>query len=109
MRISAHIRTKDAGWAALWMRIDGPDGKHLGFDNMQKNPIKGTTDWNQYECVLDVPDESTNLAFGLLLSGQGKAWLSNVAVDEVSQDVPTTDQKEILDRSSKPRNLNFEE
>ncbi len=28
-------------------RIDGPESKSLGFDNMQNRPIKGTTDWQE--------------------------------------------------------------
>lgn len=109
MRLSARIKTEEADWAALWMRIDGEDGEVLGFDNMQKNPIKDTTDWNYYECVLDVPDKSKNIAFGVLLSGKGKVWFSKVAVDEVSGAVESTDIKEILSEHQGPQNLRFEE
>ncbi len=109
VRLSAKIKTEEVGWAALWMRIDGPDGEILGFDNMQHNPIKDTTDWNYYECILDVPDTSDKIAFGVLLSGGGKTWFTKVALDAVSSDVETTDIKHILSEQNKPVNLSFEE
>jgi len=30
---------------------------------------------NRYETVLDVPKESANLAFGIILGGEGHLWL----------------------------------
>ncbi len=92
MRFSAVV--KSAGieeWAGLWMRIDGQkQGETLAFDNMQNRPIQGTTDWQKYEVCLDVPQESVCVAFGLLLAGKGQAWLSEVELEAVSAEVPTT-------------------
>lgn len=93
MRFAAAVKSEgtDEAWAGLWMRIDGREqGETLGFDNMQQRPIKGTTNWQKYEVVLDVPQKSVSVAFGLLLVGQGQAWLSDVEFEEVSADVPTT-------------------
>lgn len=109
MRLSAQIKSEEADWAALWMRIDGEGGKVLGFDNMQRNPINGTTDWNYYECVLAVPWGAKAVAFGVLLSGEGKVWFSKVALEPASDDVEVTDKREILEVRQKPVNLNFEE
>jgi hypothetical protein len=54
--IKAQSVSKSAG---MWMRIDGrTPGVMLGFDNMNDRPIQGTTDWQKYEIVLDVPDSS---------------------------------------------------
>jgi uncharacterized membrane protein YeaQ/YmgE (transglycosylase-associated protein family) len=94
MHLSAAVKSEGLeGWAGLWMRIDGPAEKTLGFDNMQNRPIKGTTDWHRYEVVLAVPQESVHVAFGLLVEGKGQAWLSDVQFEEVSADVPTTSLK----------------
>lgn len=91
MSFSAFVKSADVeNWAGLWMRIDGPGQRPIGFDNMQNRPIKGTTDWQKYDVVLDIPQESINVAFGTLLSGQGQVWLSDVQFNEVSLDVPTT-------------------
>ena len=111
MRFSADVRSEGIeAWAGLWMRIDGPT-QHvpLGFDNMQNRPIKGTTDWQKYEVVLDVPPESVNIAFGILLTGKGRAWLSGVQFEEVGVDVPTTSQEGHEEFPDKPGNLDFAE
>ena len=95
MRLAAAVKSKGveiwAGGAGLWMRIDGPeDGKALGFDNMMNRRIQGTTDWQRYEVVLDVPQESVYVAFGIMLCGRGQAWLSDVCFEEVGTDVLVT-------------------
>ncbi len=81
-------------WAGLWLRIDGVDAYgnriSLSFDNMQNRPIEGTTDWTTYELVLDVPDASTAIAFGILLDGRGVVWLDRVEFSTVSKEVPMT-------------------
>lgn len=104
MRLSAAVKSEGLeGWAGLWMRIDGPGGNTLGFDNMQSRPIKGTTDWQKYEVVLDVPRESVYIAFGILLEGKGQAWLSDVQFEEVQADVPVTS----IEYPDQPENLDF--
>jgi len=92
-------------WAGLWMRVDGPQKQILSFDNMQGRPITGTRDWQPYDIVLDVPQESTLLAFGILLAGKGHVWLSDVTFETVGQDVPTTDTMALPDQM---QNLDFE-
>ncbi len=92
-------------WAGLWMRVDGPQNQALSFDNMQGRPITGTRDWQTYEIVLDVPPESTLLAFGILLAGKGGVELSDVTFAVVGQEVPTTDT---LALPSRVQNLDFE-
>lgn len=95
-----------AGWAGLWFRIDGPKTENLGFDNMQGRPIKGTGDWRKYEIVLDVPDEAANMAYGLLLAGEGRVWIDDLHFDIVSKDVPLTGTSSR--KSVPPTNLDFE-
>jgi hypothetical protein len=80
MRLSGWVRSESvATWAGLWMRVDGnaSPSKTLAFDNMQSRPIKGTTEWTRYEVVLDVADDAKAVAFGILLDGEGKVWLSD--------------------------------
>ena len=78
----------------------------MSFDNMQGRPIKGTNDWTRYEIVLDVPQPATNLAFGVLLDGQGKLWIDDIQFQIVDSSVPTTGN---LSSSRKaPENLDFE-
>jgi hypothetical protein len=110
MRFSALVKSEGIElWAGLWMRIDGPHQGMLGFDNMQNRPIKGTADWHKYEVVLDVPQESVAIALGILLSGKGQAWISEVQFEEVGADVPTTSHEGHGELPEKPGNLDFAE
>jgi hypothetical protein len=78
--------------AGMWMRVDGPDpNKSFQFDNMSNRPIKGTSDWTKYEIVLDVPENSTGIAYGVLINGTGQVWLKDFSLEAVGNDVPTTD------------------
>jgi hypothetical protein len=106
VRLSAYVKSEkvQTGWAGLWFRVDGGD-KTLGFDNMQQRPLKGTTDWKRVEIVLDVPEDATGLAYGLLLDGDGEAWMDDLKFEVVKLDVTVTGS---LLPSGPPRNLNFE-
>ncbi len=96
VRLSAYLKTENvSSWASLWMRVDYRENQKyqmLGFDNMFNRPIIGTTDWQKYEIVLDVPQNSTNIALGILLYvGTGKIWVDGLQLEIVSNDVPVTD------------------
>jgi len=94
VRLSGFVRSHEVtGWAGLWMRVDGKDRKVLAFDNMYRRAIKGTSDWRNYEVVLDVPDTSEVISFGLLLDGAGQVWMDDLKFEAVGEDVGTTDGK----------------
>ena len=91
VRLSGIVSTEDAeSWVGLWMRVGGADDKVLGFDNMQRRPIKGTTEQQRYDIVLDVPQEGTGLSFGLMLMGKGKAWVGNLRLETVGEEIKVT-------------------
>jgi tetratricopeptide (TPR) repeat protein len=91
VRMSALIQSAEiAGWAGMWMRVDGPDSQVLSFDNMQSRPIKGTRPARKYEIVLDVPEASLQIAHGVLLFGGGQIWISDLKFEAVEPDTPTT-------------------
>jgi hypothetical protein len=91
VRMTATVKAQAVqNWAGLWMRVDGKNQHVLSFDNMQNRPIRGTLDWKQYAIVLDVPQESTGIFFGILLVGPGEVWLENVRFDIVNNTVPKT-------------------
>lgn len=107
MSLKAFIKTKSVDeWAGLWMRVDGAGHEILGFDNMKNRALKGTTDWKQYEIVLDVPKESKLIAFGVLLSGKGTVWIDDVLFEEVTKATESTNMEKPL--PSSPTNLNFQ-
>ncbi len=109
VRFSGALKCEDVGdRVGLWMRVDGPGGtRPLAFDNMADRPISGTTDWQRYEVVLDVPAEAQAIALGVLLIGEGEAWVADFRVETVGLDVETTDVERSL--PDRPANLDFSE
>lgn len=86
IRLTAYVKTENVqnydpqrgtGWVGLWMRVDGPGGP-LSFDNMSFRPRTGTSDWEQHAIVLDVPENSTRIVFGILLNGTGEAYVDGL-------------------------------
>jgi hypothetical protein len=91
VRLSAQLSTVEMnGEAALWMRVDGANGKVLNFDNMDTRGLTGTTNWSRQEVVLDVPPESAAIEFGVLLRGAGEVRVAQFALDIVDGNTPVT-------------------
>ena len=111
VRFSGFVKTEEApDWCGLWMRIDDRSGNLLGFDNMADRCIKGTTDWNYYACVLDVPAEADCINIGILLTGAGHVWLDDCRFEEVGLDIPVTESSgRASELPAEPQNLAFEE
>jgi C-terminal processing protease CtpA/Prc len=80
VRFRAAVRADVSGFgnrAQLWLRVDRR-GEVMGFfDNMQDRPITAN-EWRTYEIVGDVAEDATYVNFGLMLIGQGRAWLDSV-------------------------------
>lgn len=109
IRLSAYVKSQDVTRSAgLWMRVDGKgeQAKVLSFDNMGDRPIKGTTGWQRYEVVLDVPDSAVDIAFGMLLNGPGEIWLNSADIESVSTSVPITSHTPSAP-SNEPTNIRF--
>lgn len=89
VRFRARLRTEAMSkWAALWMRVDTPDGKTLAFYNTQGKPVKGTSDWQERSIVLEVPANAGVILFGAIGAGTGEVWMEPVAFETVGRDVP---------------------
>jgi len=106
LRLSAFVKSDDVkDWAGLWMRVD-KGSQSVAFDNMESRSIKGTTGWQRYQVVLDVPQDATGIFFGVLLAGSGQVWLNDVKFEVVGSDVPTTGAGEA--HRAEPVNLGFD-
>src|SRR5215469_6118784 len=93
VRLRAWVKSQEvANWAGVWMRVD-KDKTAVAFDNMQNRPIKGTQSWSMYDVVLDVPQDSTGISFGILLTGTGEVWINNITFEIVGGDIPVTSAK----------------
>jgi hypothetical protein len=103
IRFSASLKTEGVeGRAALWMQISDAFGVQLSSYEMRDRPITGSTAWQPYTVVLDVPPEGFIARFGAQLEGKGQVWISGARVEVVGQEVPVT-------ASHPPYNLSFEE
>ena len=110
VRMSAFLKTQDlSNSVVLWLNAIRSDdsGSHftLSIDNMADRPVRGTTDWQQYNLVLDIPSGATNFDVGAIMSGSGVVWLDDFEIEEVSIDVPATGTGMLTG----PSNLGFEE
>ena len=108
VRFTAFVKTERVkSWAGLWMRVDGAT-KPVAFDNMHDRPITGTTGWQQYEVVLDVPENATSISLGVLLVEAGEIWLNSAKFEVVEPTVLPTNGDAVL-KPVEPTNLDFEQ
>jgi hypothetical protein len=105
LRLAGLIRTSAVDWAALWLRVDGPNGT-LAFDNMRDRAPHGTTDWAEAEIALDVPQQATTINFGFLLTGPGAADVAGLSLAIVGRSVAVTGYGTVEVPDS-PQNLDF--
>jgi hypothetical protein len=104
-RLSGYLKTEDAGRAQMWMRVDGTDHSIKAFDNMDDRPVVATKAWARYEIVLDVPRDSLDVAFGFLLSQQGKVWAADFHLDKADASAAVTSAQVAFPKE--PTNLDF--
>ena len=83
VRVSGEIRTRDAGGASLWLRMDG-GGRMLLLDNGAGRAIRGTAGWTAFDVMLPVPKETERVIFGLLLNGGGEASVRRLRVEALA-------------------------
>lgn len=88
------------------MRVDR-DRTPIAFDNMADRPLRGSLDWTLCEVVLNVDGAATRVSLGVLLSGRGRVWMSDVKLEAVGPDVPVTGGAR-PEAFGPPRNLDFE-
>lgn len=111
IKMIAYIKSENVvNKAGMWLRVDSKEPrKTLGFDNMKDRPIKGNINWTKYEIVLDVPQESDLLNFGVLINGTGKVWIDDIKF-EIVGDAKTQKANESKSKiPTKPMNLDFSE
>lgn len=91
IRLSGYMRTENVkDWAGFWLRVDMPDNSTGEFDNMSNRAVKGTTDWQKYEVVLNVDPSATAIAYGVLMTEVGKVWFDRVSIEIVGDEVAST-------------------
>jgi hypothetical protein len=120
IKLTGYVKSKNlTASACIWMRIDTKaPSEAILFDNMNNGKkdrtIKGTTDWQKYEIVLDVPDNTTNIAYGAFLVNNGQIWIDKFNIEIVDSNTPTTgismdtSSKKNISNNKEPLNMDFE-
>ncbi|MFO0321674.1 MAG: hypothetical protein ACK504_04510 [Bacteroidota bacterium] len=112
IKMTAFVKTENVkNWAGLWLRVDqAGSNQPLSFDNMSDRPIKGSTNWTEYEIILDVPNNASLIAYGALLVGTGQIWFDNITFKIVSDFAPSTSSltAKKFPTVDEPTNLDFE-
>ncbi len=104
VRLSGYLKAETIttntaeGRAGLWMNVSGSmpglgsgQTTMLASDNMMDRPVIGTTGWQRYDVVLDLPSGAKRIAFGASLQGPGKVWVDDMRLEVVSAEVPSTE------------------
>jgi len=107
LKMSCYLKTAEATKCGAWMRIDNATGDTIQFDNMDQRSVTGTTEWNHYSIILDVPEEGDSIYFGVLLIGTGKVWADGFRFEEVNDKVPSTNMLSQERLPKQPANLDF--
>ncbi|CAG8508091.1 3632_t:CDS:2 [Diversispora eburnea] len=84
VRLTSFVKSNNVtGWAGMWMRVD--TNKTQTLNNMYYRPITGTVDWKKCESILDVPNDTVSLSFGVLVHGDGEAWFNQFEFNTVDE------------------------
>jgi hypothetical protein len=93
VRLTADVKTQQATvGAAVWLRLDDAAGtrKLCNMIDPVDRRLKGTNEFTALSCVLDVPETTQSVVFGLILAGPGSAWVGTATLETVGSDVPET-------------------
>ena len=82
IKLEGWMKTQEVanGFAGLLMRIDG-GGTSLAFDNMQKQNITGTNDWQQYTITLPYPEGAETIFVAGSFDGQRQSVVRRLRPD----------------------------
>lgn len=95
IRISGWIKANDVReCAGLEMYVYSAGGELRATDQMVcVRPIHGTTDWQEYQIVRDIPQDAARIFVSAILFCSGEIWTDDFRVEAVGSDVPLTDDQ----------------
>lgn len=84
VRLHAKMKSAVAGESSgrIWLRVDRPVGMGF-FDNMADRAPHSLPEWTDLEITGEVAPDAEAIAFGLLLIGNGDAWIDSVTLESV--------------------------
>lgn len=95
LRFSGRVRTIDVNISAgLFVTAQAANHDTLASDEMNDRPITGTSYWSQYDVVIEIPNDTAVIAFGLRLTGAGQVWVDKMSMEVVGDNIPVTTKSE---------------
>lgn len=86
VRLTAQLKTEGVtGHTGLWTLQSAPGFEYV--DWMQAEMVTGTTDWQTYSLVWDVPKNASMIELGLVLFGAGKVWIDDFNLEAVDKTI----------------------
>lgn len=99
LHLSGYLKTEAVKeWAGLWIRVSDIEGQTLAFENMNTQPVKGTTGWKRYDVYVDYDKtKAVSIHVGALLIGSGKLWVDGLHIELDKKDLATVPEyKKVL-------------
>ncbi len=81
---------KTSGGAALWLRVDMPNGDYILDNMLELKPQDARSKWMKVEIVAQVPSDALGISFGPRMKGAGQVWTDDLSLATVPDSVPTT-------------------
>ncbi|MBJ6369846.1 S41 family peptidase [Snuella sedimenti] len=94
IRLDGYMKIKniEGGFGGLLLRING-DGKMLAFDNMERQNVHGTKDWQKYSISLPYPKNAETIFVAGIMTGNGEAWFDDFVITIDGKDIQTLKEK----------------
>ena len=93
IKFSAQIKTENCNdMSGLVLMVLGPFCKWKSIATMFNDCLSGTSDWQEINRVLNVPETAYGISIWLQLNGGGKSYYSDVKVEEAAASEPVTDK-----------------
>jgi len=79
--LKGKIKTENVtnGYAGLWLTAKNDDGTQT-TENMNERGLTKSNDWLEVSIKLNIDKSVSSITFGVLLTGQGKAWFDNLEI-----------------------------
>jgi hypothetical protein len=107
VELSAYIKSENVREKAyLFLRVHTPSKSIL--ENMDENPVIGTTDWKKESVRLTVPKDAYSISVGFILHGEGSISVKQMGFSKVSSAESLPPQRSPSNaRPLKPLNLSL--
>ncbi|MBC8134555.1 MAG: M56 family metallopeptidase, partial [Fibrella sp.] len=83
IRLSAYLKSENAKAGDLWIVVADKDPNKGGGANGEASGkmIRGTQGWTRFEHVVDVPESTRMLSFGISSEGPGTVWVDGFTIE----------------------------